>query len=72
MLTRGPVRPCLQYLTTDKPADFRQVDIDTIVQENAISVPGDAKLKDRARARPVSLERRRRAYPDASPSQGKN
>src|SRR5687768_784861 len=38
-----------------KPADFRQVVIDTTVQENAIAFPTDAKLMHRARERLVRL-----------------
>ena len=38
-----------------KPADFRQVVIDTTVQEKAITFPTDAKLMDRARERLVRL-----------------
>jgi transposase, IS5 family len=38
-----------------KPADFRQVVIDTTVQEKAITVPTDAKLMHRARERLVRL-----------------
>ena len=40
-----------------KPADFRQVIVDTTVQEKAISFPTDAKLMHRARARLVRLAR---------------
>ena len=38
-----------------KPADFRQVIIDTTVQEKAITFPTDAKLMHRARERLVRL-----------------
>src|SRR4051795_8008754 len=38
-----------------KPADFRQVVIDTTVQEKAIAFPTDAKLMHRARERLVRL-----------------
>jgi IS5 family transposase len=38
-----------------KPADFRQVIIDTTVQEKAIAFPTDAKLMQRARERLVRL-----------------
>ena len=38
-----------------KPADFRQVIIDTTVQEKAITFPTDAKLMQRARERLVRL-----------------
>jgi transposase, IS5 family len=38
-----------------KPADFRQVIIDTTVQEKAITFPTDAKLMHRARGRLVRL-----------------
>src|SRR5215207_806762 len=38
-----------------KPADFRQVVIDTTVQEKAITFPTDAKLMHRARERLVRL-----------------
>src|SRR5438270_12645515 len=38
-----------------KPADFRQVVIDTTVQEKAIAFPTDAKLIHRARERLVRL-----------------
>jgi IS5 family transposase len=38
-----------------KPADFRQVIVDTTVQEKAISFPTDAKLMHRARERLVRL-----------------
>lgn len=38
-----------------KPADFRQVIIDTTVQEKAIAFPTDAKLMHRARERLVRL-----------------
>jgi len=41
-----------------KPADFRQVIIDTTVQEKAITFPTDAKLMHRARERPVRLAKR--------------
>ncbi len=41
-----------------KPADFRQVIIDTTVQEKAIAFPTDAKLMHRARERLVRLARR--------------
>src|SRR3954453_412068 len=41
-----------------KPADFRQVVIDTTVQEKAITFPTDAKLMHRARERPVRLAKR--------------
>ena len=40
-----------------KPADFRQVVIDTTVQEKAIAFPTDAKLMHRARERLVRLAR---------------
>jgi IS5 family transposase len=40
-----------------KPADFRQVIIDTTVQDKAITVPTDAKLMHRARERLVRLAR---------------
>jgi transposase, IS5 family len=40
-----------------KPADFRQVIVDTTVQEKAISFPTDAKLMHRARERLVRLAR---------------
>ncbi len=40
-----------------KPADFRQVVIDTTVQEKAITFPTDAKLMHRARERLVRLAR---------------
>jgi IS5 family transposase len=38
-----------------KPADFRQVIVDTTVQEKAITFPTDAKLMQRARERLVRL-----------------
>jgi len=38
-----------------KPADFRQVIVDTTVQEKAITFPTDAKLMHRARERLVRL-----------------
>src|SRR4051812_41667495 len=38
-----------------KPADFRQVVIDTTVQEKAIAFPTDAKLMHRARERLARL-----------------
>ena len=38
-----------------RPADFRQVIIDTTVQEKAITFPTDAKLMHRARERLVRL-----------------
>src|ERR671928_1001749 len=38
-----------------KPADFRQVVVDTTVQEKAIAFPTDAKLMHRARERLVRL-----------------
>jgi transposase, IS5 family len=41
-----------------KPADFRQVIIDTTVQEKAITFPTDAKLMHRARERLVRLAKR--------------
>jgi transposase, IS5 family len=41
-----------------KPADFRQVVIDTTVQEKAIAFPTDAKLMHRARERLVRLAKR--------------
>ena len=41
-----------------KPADFRQVIIDTTVQEKAIAFPTDAKLIHRARERLVRLAKR--------------
>src|SRR5919206_4591844 len=41
-----------------KPADFRQVIIDTTVQEKAIAFPTDARLMQRARERLVRLARR--------------
>jgi IS5 family transposase len=41
-----------------KPADFRQVIIDTTVQEKAIAFPTDAKLMHRARERLVRLAKR--------------
>src|SRR4029453_13092977 len=41
-----------------KPADFRQVVIDTTVQEKAIAFPTDAKLIHRARERLVRLAKR--------------
>src|SRR5438045_5588249 len=41
-----------------KPADFRQVIIDTTVQEKAITFPTDAKLIHRARERLVRLAKR--------------
>jgi transposase, IS5 family len=41
-----------------KPADFRQVIIDTTVQEKAITFPTDAKLMHRARERLVRLANR--------------
>jgi len=40
-----------------KPADFRQVIVDTTVQEKAITFPTDAKLMHRARERLVRLAR---------------
>src|SRR3954453_17479372 len=40
---------------TAKPADFRQVVIDTTVQEKAIAFPTDAKLMHRAHVRLVRL-----------------
>jgi transposase, IS5 family len=40
-----------------KPADFRQIVIDTTVQEKAIAFPTDAKLMHRARERLVRLAR---------------
>ena len=40
-----------------KPADFRQVIIDTTVQEKAITFPTGAKLMHRARERLVRLAR---------------
>jgi transposase, IS5 family len=42
-----------------KPADFRQVVIDTTVQEKAIAFPTDAKLMHRARERLVRLAQAR-------------
>src|SRR5215207_10819186 len=42
-----------------KPADFRQVVIDTTVQEKAITFPTDAKLMHRARERLVRLAQAR-------------
>jgi IS5 family transposase len=41
-----------------KPADFRQVILDTTVQEKAIAFPTDAKLIHRARERLVRLAKR--------------
>jgi IS5 family transposase len=41
-----------------KPADFRQVIVDTTVQEKAIAFPTDAKLLHRARERLVRLAKR--------------
>jgi transposase, IS5 family len=41
-----------------KPADFRQVIIDTTVQDKAIAFPTDAKLMHRARERLVALAQR--------------
>jgi len=41
-----------------KPADFRQVIIDTTVQEKAITFPTDAKLMHRARERLVRLAKK--------------
>src|SRR3712207_4230018 len=41
-----------------KPADFRQVIVDTTVQEKAITFPTDAKLMHRARERLVRLAKR--------------
>lgn len=41
-----------------RPADFRQIVIDTTVQEKAIAFPTDAKLMHRARERLVRLARR--------------
>ena len=42
-----------------KPADFRQVVIDTTVQEKAVAFPTDAKLMHRARERLVRLAQAR-------------
>src|SRR3954464_8295011 len=42
-----------------KPADFRQVIVDTTVQEKAITFPTDAKLMHRARERLVRLAQAR-------------
>jgi IS5 family transposase len=41
-----------------KPSDFRQMIVDTTVQEKAIAFPTDAKLMHRARERLVRLARR--------------
>jgi IS5 family transposase len=41
-----------------RPADFRQVIVDTTVQEKAISFPTDAKLMHRARERLVKLAKK--------------
>jgi IS5 family transposase len=41
-----------------KPADFRQVIVDTTVQEKAITFPTDAKLMHRARERLVRLAKK--------------
>jgi IS5 family transposase len=41
-----------------KPADFKQVIVDTTVQEKAITFPTDAKLMHRARERLVKLARK--------------
>src|SRR4051794_21680932 len=41
-----------------KPADFRQVIVDTTVQEKAITFPIDAKVMHRARKRRVKLARK--------------
>src|SRR3712207_6199886 len=41
-----------------KPADFRQVVVDTTVQEKAITFPTDAKLMHRARERLVRLAKK--------------
>ena len=46
-----------------KPADFRQVIIDTTVQEKAITFPTDAKLMHRARERLVRLAKATRGRP---------
>jgi transposase, IS5 family len=42
-----------------KPADFRQVVVDTTVQEKAVAFPTDAKLMHRARERLVRLAKAR-------------